>query len=92
MIQDNEVLALCMTLGVIILITINFRNFQKIPYFSLLFSGLCLLAAAWSLSILEGFLWPSAVNLTEHIFYLLSAVCLGIWLIKSPLSYDGDEK
>ncbi len=92
MIQDNEILALCVTLGVIFLILLDYRCFRQTPCFRLLFSGVWILAIAWILSILEGFFWLVAMNYIEHICYLLSTACFALWLIKSPLSNDGDKK
>jgi hypothetical protein len=38
-----------------------------------------LLVAGWITTLVEGVLWPTALNLAEHGFYALSGTCLAVW-------------
>lgn len=79
MAQENEVILLLLGLGVLIFALANRERLAKLPAVRLLAAGLCLLLAAWVLTILEGFFWPTALNLAEHGCYAASASFNAAW-------------
>ena len=89
MIQENEILALALGLGVLLFFVVNRNHLKRGPSVGLLVTGLCMLLLAFVFSILEGFFWGTFFNLAEHGCYLLSAVCLTVWVSHLPLGPKG---
>lgn len=92
MIQDNEVLALCITIGVLLLVFIHRSYLSRLPGFKLLLSSPLLLLVAWILSIFEGFFYPDLTNLIEHLFYLGSAVTMSCWFFFFGACHEKGER
>jgi len=81
-IQENEVLTLLLGAGVLIFILINGQALKRLPSWKTLFAGFYVLLAGWVLTILEGLLWGTFLNILEHACYSASAVLVAVWCWK----------
>lgn len=79
MIQQNELITFLVATGVFLFILINRRRIVQIPGSSWLFLSYSALYAGWVLTILEGFMLPSVMNLMEHACYMLSSLTAAVW-------------
>lgn len=80
MVQENELIALLLSLGALIIGLYNYRRIREIEGTWLLgFAFVCFVLST-ILTVLEGFFWEAGMNLLEHLFYLVSACLLVAWL------------
>ncbi len=79
MAQENEIVTLLLGLGILIFILANRAELHRLPSARTLLAGYYVLVGAWVLTILEGFVWPTLLNLLEHAAYAVSAVLLATW-------------
>ncbi|MCK4514528.1 MAG: hypothetical protein KAU31_04680 [Spirochaetaceae bacterium] len=79
MIQQNELVTLILgmgALGFFVLGRVRIRELPRWRFFLLSFTALCV---GWVLTVLEGFFWPAALNLAEHICYAVSSIVFALW-------------
>jgi hypothetical protein len=89
MIQQQELITLICSIGVGI---VNFsyrKHLWRLPGSRLLFSAYGLLVVAWALTILQGFLWPVAVNLLVYICQAAAAIVLLWWIARLSSTEEG---
>ena len=55
MIYENEIIMFMLGLGVLVFVVLNYFHLKRIPLFSVLLVGFCLLVVGWGLTVLEGF-------------------------------------
>ncbi len=82
MIQANELILLLFGLGAFVFILLNNARLKQLPVLSLFVHGFYCLLAGWFFTVVEGFVWPRAFNVLEHIAYFTSAVLLLLWCIQ----------
>ena len=83
MIQENEVLALILFIGLLFFISINNKILKGI-FAKKIFAGfLFFMFIVRVTTVLEGVLWSEALNIIEHISLVLVAVFFLLWLVKA---------
>jgi uncharacterized membrane protein len=81
MIQESEVIVWILATGMLIIMLTNLKRLTTLPQRQWLVAGYSSVYAGWTLTILEGFAFGTAVNIIEHICYALSMVFLAGWSI-----------
>lgn len=79
MVQENEAITLILGVGVLLSFVIGRARIRKLPAWRTFLIGFVVLTAGWAFTVLEGFLWPEALNLVEHACYALSSILLCVW-------------
>lgn len=79
MIQESEVLALLLGIGVFVFLMTNRTQLFRAPYFGIIHAAFYAVLVGWILTILEGFLWEETLNFLEHFCYMSSSVLLAVW-------------
>ena len=79
MLQGNEIVMLLLGLGVLIFTVNNRVQFKRLPAWKILASAFYVLAGAWVLTVIEGFIWKDLFNLLEHICYATSSLLVALW-------------
>lgn len=79
MIQQNEIIMLLLSVGVLIFILFNRQQLQHLPASKNLIIGFYLLLAGRILTILEGLFLGELLNFLEHVCYAGSAVLIAVW-------------
>ena len=79
MIQQNEILTMLVTLGVVLYIIINRRALTRIPGFKILFVSFLVLFVGLVLTIAEGFFLGHLMNVLEHLCYAVSSLLAAVW-------------
>ena len=82
MIQENELVALIIQLGVLAFILPYRRRLAALPSWNLLFTAFLVLFAGRTLTVVEGFFETEWVNLIEHLTYLAFAGLIAYWCSK----------
>ena len=77
--QENEVIALLIGLGGGIFCVANSALLRTRPNIGLLLTGFAFGLAGWFMTVGEGLIWPNALNIAEHLFYVASALCVALW-------------
>ena len=80
--ETNEFLLLLISISVLIFIAVNSARFRQIRHSKILIRSFIIFLVGWFFTVLEGFLWPTFLNLMEHICYLAGTVFLTIWCWK----------
>ncbi|ACL03142.1 hypothetical protein Dalk_1442 [Desulfatibacillum aliphaticivorans] len=89
MIEENEFIMLILCLAILVRLLTNYERLQKIPHNTFLLLSFVAFFAATAATICEGYLLPDILNLTEHLFYLVSAVLLTFWLRSFFKHFEG---
>lgn len=79
MIHDNEVIMLLIGLGCLFFISSNNAKLRQVKDWKLITAGFLLMMCAWFATILEGLIWPDALNIIEHVCYTAGAIVTAIW-------------
>ena len=79
MFEENEVVMLLIGFGVFLFGLLQRQQLRHLTRASLLATSYCFLLLAWISTVAEGFVFPVALNLLEHLSYALSACLLCIW-------------
>ncbi len=79
MIQENEILTLILGLGVWLFIAVDRVSLKGLPSRKMFISAFAAWTVGWVLTLLEGFIWPNALNLLEHICYAISSILFAVW-------------
>jgi hypothetical protein len=90
MIQQNELITFLVGLGVALYILANFSRLRTIPNSRFLIGSYFALLTGWALTILEGFLLPTALNTLEHLSYAACSVLAALWC-RVTFGKDGDQ-
>lgn len=80
MVQENELIALILSCGAMIIGLYNYRRIREIEGTWLLGFALASFVLSSIFTVLEGLFWQAGLNLLEHLFYLISACLLVAWL------------
>lgn len=80
MVEENEVIALILSLSVMFFFLSNRVRIKGLPEQSLLLGGFYSFLAAGVLTVLEGIFWGNVLNVIEHICYTAGSVFLAVWL------------
>lgn len=80
MIQENELIALILSCGAMIIGLYNYRRVREIEGTWLLGFAFVSFVLSTIFTVLEGFFWQAGLNMLEHLFYLVSAIFLVAWL------------
>ena len=91
MLQESEVIGLVLFVGTLAFLVLNRQRLVRFPSLSVLTSCLVVFVLARILTVLEGFFWPNALNLAEHICYTASALLLLIWSFRVFAKPAGDQ-
>jgi hypothetical protein len=83
MIQENEFIQLLLGAGVVIFMLVHRQNLRNRPSTPFLYAAVGMLVSGWVATILEGYLWPNALNLIEHSCYLVGTAMLFLWILRS---------
>ncbi len=79
MIQENEIITLILAVGVLGYFAVSRGRINELPAGKTFVLAFAVLTAGWILTLLEGFFWPEALNLLEHICYAASSILLACW-------------
>jgi len=79
MIEENEVIGLVLSLGVLAFAWWNRAGLRSLPRWGLLFAAFCALLIGRVLTVLEGFVLEEPVNYVEHASYITGALLLAVW-------------
>lgn len=82
MIHENEITMLVLGLSVLVLVVLNRHLFSRLPDWRLLLSAFICQLLAWICTVLEEFVWPTPLNLFEHLGYVISALLLTGWCVR----------
>ena len=83
MIQENEAIQLLLGIGALIFILVNRRRLRGRPGSRALQWAVVLMVAGWACTVLEGYVWPGALNLVEHACYLAASALVLLWILAS---------
>jgi len=78
-VQQNEIIALLLSLGVLLFVLHNRRRLAHLPAWGVLLAAFYVLLAGRVLTVLEGLFLEEALNLAEHVCYAVSSVLLAVW-------------
>jgi len=82
MIQGNEVVMLVIG-GAVFIFSLAYKHeIRRIPHWKILLTAFYILLGAWTVTIVEGFLWAAVFNVLENICYACSALLLLFWCWK----------
>ena len=90
MLQENEIIRLLLGLGVLVFVIASRSRLRRVPAWSVLSAAFAVLLIGWIITILEGFIWESALNYIEHLCYAGSAVFLLVWCWR--VFWQGEER
>lgn len=79
MLEEREVVALLLTVGVLVFLLVNRARIHRLPSSGLLVASFGVLFVGRLLTVLEGFLYRDLLDLVEHVCYAGSAVLLAVW-------------
>ncbi len=82
MIEKSEFVLLLLGMSVLIFIAGNAPRFRQIRHSKILITSFLIFFSGWVFTVLEGFFWPTILNVIEHICYIGGAVFLAIWCRK----------
>lgn len=82
MIQDDEIISLMLTVGVLTFIFINRSRLKQLLSSGIFIFGFYFFLFGRVLTILEGIFLGELLNLIEHVCYVISSVLLLIWCWK----------
>jgi len=78
-IQENEVVTLLLSIGVLVFVLLNRSQLGSLPLHRLIVGAFLALIAGQVLTILEGLRFGEVLNLAEHVCYAVSALLLAVW-------------
>ncbi len=90
--QHNEVVALIVALGGAVFCAVNWRRLRRLQGGAWVLCGYGAMLAGFSLSVLEGFWAPAALNAVEHVCYAAAGLCLCLWLVHVASPPGGAEE
>lgn len=79
MILQNELVTLILGMSALGFFVLGRVRIRELPGWRLFLLTFALLVAGWVLTVLEGFFWPIALNLVEHICYTVSSILFALW-------------
>ena len=79
LVQDNELFNVVLGVAVLVFLLVRRRALRRLPDAGVLFAAYGALLLAWIATVVEGLLWPIALNYAEHACYALSALLLTVW-------------
>jgi hypothetical protein len=79
MVQENELILLILGIGVLAFFALGRVRIKELPGWRMFLVAFAVLTIGWVLTVLEGFFWPYALNLLEHVCYALSSILLAVW-------------
>ncbi len=79
LIQDNELFNALLGLAVLVFLVARRHELRRIPSSSLLLAAYSCLLGAWIATLVEGLMWPYALNVAEHALYAVSGGLLACW-------------
>ena len=79
MLQENELILMILGIGVLVFFTGGRVRIKELPYWRTFLMAFAVLMIGWAFTVLEGFFWPYALNLLEHICYAVSSILLAVW-------------
>jgi hypothetical protein len=79
MVEINEIFSLVLGIGCLFFVLMNREQLKGFPFVYLILLSFYCLVTGWGMTVLEGFIWPNFLNITEHVCYTLSAVFLAGW-------------
>ena len=79
MVAPNEVLMLLFASGVTVFLIVGRRKIAALPHGMLLAAAFYAGMTGWIMTVAEGFVWPKALNLAEHLSYAVSSALLAAW-------------
>ena len=81
-IQENELITLIVACFVLIFIIVKRAELKSIPFSGILLLAYGVVFAGWTITVLESFFFPTAMNILEHICYAMSSAILALWCYK----------
>ena len=82
MIQGNEIVMLVIGIAVFTFSLVYAEEVKRIPQWTILLLAFYILLVAWTVTIVEGFFWATALNYLEHLCYVCSSLLLVVWCWK----------
>jgi len=81
MIQENEIVALILALGVLFFTLVYRHGLEDVAYPGILLAAFTFYCVGLILTVLEGLFWPDLLNILEHICHAISSILLGLWVL-----------
>jgi hypothetical protein len=82
-IQENEVIMMILSLGVMAAIIINREQLKTLQNSKLLLISFIFFTLASLFTNLEAVFWPEINNILEHLSYVVSAIFISRWCFKT---------
>ena len=79
MVQENELITLILAGCVAGVFLVLRARIKTLPGWRTLLLAFGAMTLGWSLTLLEEFYWPEALNLLEHLCYTGSSILLALW-------------
>ncbi|MCF6177138.1 MAG: hypothetical protein L3J71_15375 [Victivallaceae bacterium] len=79
MFNENEVAMLLLCFGGVIFIINKRREYKRIPHWRLIQTSFYMFFVAVVLTVAESFIFPTLLNILEHLSYMLSSFMLLLW-------------
>jgi hypothetical protein len=79
LIQDHELFNFVLGLAVLVFLWSQRRELRRLSRWPILLISYAALLAAWTTTLLEGLVWPDALNILVHAFYAISATAFSVW-------------
>ena len=89
MIQQHELITLICGIGVGLLSLSYRKHLWRLPGSRLIFAAYGLLVMGWAFTLLQGFIWPVAVNLLRQLCQAAAAIVSLLWI--AHLSPAGED-
>lgn len=79
MYQENEIVTLLITLGIGFFFWANRKSIVQVQAWYMLLVSYLFYFVSTCFTVLEGYIWPTALNLLEHLFILLFSIVFLLW-------------
>ena len=90
MFQESEAVNLLVGLGSAIVVALLARR-VPMPKGGLLYGGFGFLLLGYAFTVLEGFAWPEALNLAEHLCYAVAGVLFLAFVVGAAAPSAADK-
>jgi CHASE2 domain-containing sensor protein len=77
--EERDVLMLMFALGVMAFTLARRRRLAQVPAWGVIWASFWVVLGGWTLTVLEGFLWPNVLSLLSHLCYAASSVLAAVW-------------
>ena len=83
MIQESEIIRLILGIVVATVFAVSPSGLRRLPGRKWFVAAFYVLLAAWTFTVIEHLFWYDALNILEHIGYVISAAAYAVWCFKT---------